>query len=332
MKALVSTSPGGPETLEILDLPEPEPRVGEARIRVVASSVNFPDLLIIEDKYQYRPARPFSPGAEISGVIDKVGEGVEGLAPGMRVLAMVGWGGMAELAVAPAEKVVPIPDAMSFEQAAALVLTYGTSYHALRDRAKLRQGDTLLVLGAAGGVGLAAVELGVAMGARVFAAVSSQEKLAIAMNAGAASGLVYPRNPLDGAAQKALSAEIKQLCGGQGPDVIYDPVGGDYSEPALRSIGWQGRYLVVGFPAGIARLPLNLPLLKGCDILGVFYGAAVDRDPEYYSRGVRDLFGFFERGEIRPHIHAVYPLEQAPAALEALASRTTAGKIIVSLA
>lgn len=332
MKALVSTTPGGPETLEILDLPDPEPRAGEARIRVAASSVNFPDLLIIEDKYQYRPARPFSPGAEVSGVIDKVGEGVDGLVVGMRVLAMVGWGGMAELVVAPADKIIPIPETMSFEQAAALVLTYGTSYHALRDRAKLRQGETLLVLGAAGGVGLAAVELGVAMGAEVFAAASSQEKLAIAKNAGAAAGIVYPKNPLDSAAQKAFSAEIKLLCGKRGPDVIYDPVGGDYSEPALRSIGWQGRYLVVGFPAGIARLPLNLPLLKGCDVLGVFYGAAVDRDLAGYRRGVRDLFGFFEQGAIRPHIHAVYPLDRAQTALQALASRTTAGKIIVSLA
>lgn len=331
MKAIVSTAPGGPDTLILQDRPDPQPGAGEVRIKVAAVSVNFPDLLIIEDRYQYRPERPFSPGAEVSGVVDALGEGVEGLAIGTRVLAMVGWGGMAELVVAPAEKVIPIPDAMSFNEAAALVLTYGTSIHALADRAKLLQGETLLVLGASGGVGLAAVELGVAMGATVYAGVSSPEKLAIAKAAGAADGLVYARNPLDSTAQRALSGQIKELCGANGPNVIYDPVGGDYSEPALRSIAWQGRYLVVGFPAGIAQMPLNLPLLKGCDILGVFYGSAVERDPQAYRAGVQNLFDYFARGAIRPHIHAVYPLAETPAALQALASRTVVGKIIISI-
>lgn len=331
MKAIVSTSPGGPDTLVLQERPDPRTGPGEVRIRVAAASVNFPDLLIIEDRYQYRPERPFSPGAEISGVVDEIGEGVEGLTVGTRVLAMVGWGGMAELVVVPAAKVIPIPDAMSFNEAAALVLTYGTSFHALADRAKLQAGETLLVLGASGGVGLAAVELGVAMGATVYAAVSSPEKLEIAKAAGASGGLVYPRNPLDSTAQRALAGQIKELCGAAGPNVIYDPVGGDYSEPALRSIAWQGRYLVVGFPAGIANMPLNLPLLKGCDILGVFYGSAVDRDLQSFRAGVQSLFDYFLQGAIRPHIHAVYPLAEAPAALHALASRTVVGKIVISL-
>lgn len=331
MKAIVSVAPGSPETLRLQDRPDPEPGPGEVRIRVAAASVNFPDLLIIEDKYQYKPERPFSPGAEVAGTVDAVGDGVRDLKPGTRVLAMLGWGGMAEYTIAPAAKVVPIPDAMPFNDAAALVLTYGTSYHALADRAKLGKGETLLVLGAAGGVGLAAVELGVAMGATVLAAASSAEKLAIAKTAGASNGIVYPRNPLDVAAQRTLSAELKALCGAAGPDVIYDPVGGDYSEPALRSIAWQGRYLVVGFPAGIARLPLNLPLLKGCDVVGVFYGAAIDREPETFRQGVEQLFAYYGKGQIRPHIHAVYPLAKAADALIALASRNTAGKVIVAV-
>ena len=331
MKAIVSQSPGGPDTLTMIDLPEPQPGKGEVRIRVEAASVNFPDLLIIEDKYQYKPERPFSPGAEISGTIDAVGEGVTEPRIGTRVLAMLGWGGMAQMVVVSAAKALPMPDAMPFDEAAALVLTYGTSYHGLRDRAKLKAGETLLVLGAAGGVGLAAVELGKAMGATVYAAVSSEEKLAIARSAGATDGIVYPRNPLDGAAQKALAGQFKQLCGPHGPNVIYDPVGGDYSEPALRSIAREGRYLVVGFPAGIAKLPLNLPLLKGCDVQGVFYGSAVDRDPAAFRRGVQDLFDFYATGAIHPHIHATYSMDQAAEALKALAGRGTAGKVVVSM-
>ena len=331
MKAIVSQSPGGPDTLAMIDLPEPQPGKGEVRIRVEAASVNFPDLLIIEDKYQYKPERPFSPGAEISGTIDAVGEGVTEPRIGTRVLAMLGWGGMAQMVVVAAAKALPMPDAMPFDEAAALVLTYGTSYHGLRDRAQLKAGETLLVLGAAGGVGLAAVELGKAMGATVYAAVSSEEKLAIARSAGATDGIVYPRNPLDGAAQKALAGQFKKLCGPHGPNVIYDPVGGDYSEPALRSIAWEGRYLVVGFPAGIAKLPLNLPLLKGCDVQGVFYGSAVDRDPAAFRQGVQELFDFYATGAIHPHIHATYPMDKAAEALKALAGRGTAGKVVVSM-
>lgn len=331
MKAIVSEAIGGPDTLVVVDRPVPQPGPGEVRVRVEAVGVNFPDLLIIEDKYQFRPQRPFSPGAEISGVVDALGEGVEGIETGTRVLAMLGWGGMAQMVIVPAQKLITIPDAMPFDEAAAFVMTYGTSYHALKDRARLRSGESLLVLGAAGGVGLAAVELGKAMGATVYAAVSSQEKLDIAIKAGADAGLVYPRNPLDAAAQKSLAAEIKTLCGKSGPNVIYDPVGGDYAQPALRSIAPGGRYLVVGFPAGIPSMPLNLPLLKRADILGVFWGAEIDDDPQGHRRSVAELLDFYGQSKIRPHIHATYPMEQAGEALKALAGRSTAGKIVVKM-
>lgn len=329
MKAVLSPAAGGPDTLEIRETEAPQPASGEVRIRVAAIGVNFPDLLIIEDKYQFKPQRPFSPGAEVSGVIDALGEGVFGLKVGDRVLAMLGWGGMAEQVVAPATKVFVIPEAMPFDDAAAFLMTYGTSYHALVDRGSLKAGETLLVLGAAGGVGLAAVELGKALGARVIAAVSSSEKLTIARQAGADDGLVYPSGALDHAAQKALSGQFKAACGPDGPHVIYDPVGGDYSEPALRSIAWEGRYLVVGFPAGIARLPLNLPLLKGCDIRGIFWGSAIERDPERHRSATSELLDLYARGLIKPRIHARYPMERAGEALTMLASRQSAGKVVV---
>ncbi|MCV0394541.1 MAG: NADPH:quinone oxidoreductase family protein [Rhizobiaceae bacterium] len=331
MKALLSREIGGPDMLVLEDVAEPSPGKGEVRIAVEAIGVNFPDLLIIEDKYQFRPERPFSPGAEISGIIDAVGEGVDASRVGERVLAMLGWGGMAGKVVAPAAKAMRIPDAMPFDEAAAFVMTYGTSHHALADRAKLKSGETLLVLGAAGGVGLAAVELGKAAGARVIAAVSSAEKLEIAKKAGADDGVVYPRGPLDAAAGKELAGAFKQICGKNGADVIYDPVGGDYTEPALRSIAWEGRYLVVGFPAGIAKLPLNLVLLKGCDVRGVFWGSAVERDPEGHRQAVADLFELYGKGGIRPHIHERFPLAKAPDALRTLASRGAAGKIVVTV-
>lgn len=331
MKALLSHVPGGPETLVVEDVAEPQPGAGQVRIAVEAVGINFPDLLIIEDRYQFRPERPFAPGAEVSGVVDAVGEGVAGLKPGDRVLSMLGWGGLAEKVVAPADGVFIIPPSMSFDEAAAFLMTYGTSHHALRERGGLRAGETLLVLGAAGGVGLAAVELGRAMGARVIAAVSSEEKLAVARAAGADAGVVYPSGPFDPAGQKSLSGLFKQACGEAGADVIYDPVGGDYSEPALRSIAWEGRYLVVGFPAGIARLPLNLPLLKGCDIRGVFWGSAVERDRERHRQATSELFALFEQGAVKPRIHERFPLARAADALRMLGSRRAAGKVVVTI-
>lgn len=330
MKALLSTAVGPPESLVLSELPAPTAGRGEVVIAVKAVGVNFPDVLIIEDKYQFKPSRPFAPGGEVAGLVAAVGEGVTGLTLGQRVLASPGWGGMAEQIAIAADRCIPIPEAMPFAEAAALLLTYGTSYYALKDRARLKAGETLLVLGAAGGVGAAAVELGKAMGAKVIAAVSSEEKLAFAKACGADGGHVYPSGPLDKDAQKTLSDGLKQACGG-GADVIYDAVGGDYAEPALRAINWEGRHLVIGFPAGIPKLPLNLTLLKSCQIVGVFWGAAVARDPAGHAANVADLFRLYGEGKIRPRISATYPLERGGEAIRALADRAAQGKLVVTV-
>ena len=331
MRAVQSLVAGGTEALELRDVPVPEPLPGEVRLRVKAVGVNYPDLLIIADRYQYKPQRPFSPGAEVSGIVDALGGGVTALQPGQRVMAMLGWGGMAEYITVAASKCFVIPDAMPMDEAAAFLMTYGTSYHALRDRAVLQAGETLLVLGAGGGVGLAAVELGRALGANVVAAASSEAKLATAKALGAHQGVIYPAGPLDRDQQRAFSAAIKVACGGMGPDVIYDPVGGSYAEPALRSIARHGRYLVVGFPAGIPSIPLNLPLLKECDLRGVFWGAHIEHDPEAHAKAVAELLALYAQGLIRPVIHARLPLEQAPAAIDLLSTREVVGKVVVTL-
>src|SRR5262245_26712823 len=263
MKAMLSKRVGGPDTLELEDLPDPTPGADEVLIAVKACGVNYPDVLIIEDRYQFKPLRPFAPGGEVAGVVETAGAGVTAIKPGDRVIGSLIWGGMAEKVAVAAERCTPMPDTMPFDEASALVLTYGTSIHALKDRARLQKGETLLVLGAAGGVGLSAVELGKAYGAHVIAAASSQEKVDLARKHGADVGVVYPAGPFDRAGTRALADLFKGACGENGADVIYDPVGGDYSEAALRSIAWEGRFLVVGFPAGIPRLPLNLTLLKG---------------------------------------------------------------------
>lgn len=332
MKALLSHTPGGPETLTLSETPEVAPGPGEVAIRVAAVGLNFPDLLIIRDLYQFKPPRPFAPGSECAGVIEAMGPDVQGLAVGDRVLAVTGWGALAERVVTKAAgRITKIPDGMSFADAAAFLMTYGTSYHALRGRAGLKAGETLLVLGAAGGVGLAAVELGKAMGARVLAACSSDEKLEIARAAGADDGIVYPAAIEGKDASRALAEAFKTLCGKHGADVIYDPVGGGYAEPALRSIAWEGRYLVVGFPAGIANLPMNLPLLKACSVIGVFWGASVQRDPASHASDVQDLFDLYQRGSIKPRVQLVRGLAAAPAALELLAARKATGKLVVDL-
>ncbi|NNM71390.1 NADPH:quinone oxidoreductase family protein [Enterovirga aerilata] len=331
MKALVSEAPGGPETLVLRDMPEPEPGPGEVLVAVKACGANFPDVLIIQDKYQFRPPRPFAPGAEISGVVERVGEGVTGLKPGDRVIGSLLAGGMAEKAVVPAAKCLAIPDTMPFDEASAFILTYGTSYHALKNRAGLKPGETLLVLGAAGGVGLAAVELGKAMGARVVAAVSSEEKLALARKHGADSGFVYGPAPSSREESKALADAFKAACGEGGADVIYDPVGGDYAEPALRAIAWEGRYLVVGFPAGIPRLPLNLTLLKSCQVVGVFWGEFTRRDPAGNAQNNRELLDLYAAGKIRPYVSERYPLERGAEAIRKLASRGATGKLVVTV-
>jgi NADPH:quinone reductase-like Zn-dependent oxidoreductase len=331
MKALLSHEPGGPETLRLTELADPVPGPGELLVRVRAAAVNYPDVLIIEDKYQFKPPRPFVPGGEIAGEIEAVGEGVEGWKPGDRLIAVPGWGGFSEKIVIPAKAGVPLPESRSFTDGAALLLTYATSIHALYDRGKLEAGQTLLVLGAAGGVGLAAVELGKARGARVVAAVSSEEKAAAAHAAGADDAIVYPRGPFDRDGQKALAQLFKNAVGPDGANVIYDPVGGDYAEPALRAIGWEGRYLVVGFPAGIPKLPLNLTLLKSCDVCGVFWGAFAARDPKANAAHVAELFRLWDEGKINPHVSATYPLERGGAAIAAMAARQVIGKLVVTI-
>jgi NADPH2:quinone reductase len=331
MKALLSLAPGGPQSLVLQDVPAPTPGAGEVVVAVKAVGVNFPDVLIIEDKYQFKPARPFAPGGEIAGVVTAVGETVSAVKVGDRVLGSTGWGGMAEQVAVAASRVRAIPDAMPFDEAAALLMTYGTSHYALKDRAFLKPGETLLVLGAAGGVGIAAVELGKAMGARVVAAASSQEKVDFAIQCGADAGFVYPREPgADPAAQKALAEGFKTSTNG-GADVIYDAIGGAYCEPALRAMNWDGRYLVIGFPAGIPRPPLNLTLLKSCQIVGVFWGAFTAREPAKNEANIAALFALYEQGKIRPRISARYPLAQGAAAIQALADRQATGKVVVTI-
>ena len=331
MKAMLSKSVGGPDTLVFEDLPSPEAKPGHAVISVKACGVNYPDVLIIEDKYQFKPARPFAPGGEVAGVVKSVGEGVTHVKVGDRVLGNTGWGGMAEELSLEAGRLIPIPDAMPFDEAAAFIMTYGTSYYGLKDRGYLKPGETLLVLGAAGGVGLAAVELGKAMGARVIAAASSQAKVDLAIKHGADAGVVYPAGPFDKDGTKALAGLFKDACGANGADVIYDGVGGDYAEAALRSSAWEGRFLVIGFPAGIPRIPLNLALLKSCQIVGVFWGAAVARDPKAHQQNVRELFDLYKAGKIKPYVSERFPLAKAADAIAHLASRKAMGKVVVTM-
>jgi NADPH2:quinone reductase len=331
MRALLSHQPGGPETLRLEQLPDPTPGPGELLVRVRACSINYPDVLIIEDKYQLKPPRPFAPGSEIAGEVEAVGEGVTSWTAGDRLIAATGYGGLVEKIVIPAKAGIPLPPERSFEEGSALLLTYATSIHALLDRGKLQAGQTLLVLGAAGGVGLAAVEIGKAVGARVIAAASSEAKAAAALEAGADGTVVYPVGPFDKDGLKALSQLFKDAVGPSGADVIYDPVGGDYSEAALRSIAWEGRFLVVGFPAGIAKLPLNLTLLKSCDVCGVFWGGFVAREPKRNAAHVEQLFRWWDEGRIAPKISATYPIERAGEAIEALRDRKAVGKLVVTL-
>lgn len=330
MKAMLSTAPGGPETLQLTELPDPEPGKGQVLIRVHAAGLNFPDTLMIRDLYQFRPERPFAPGGEIAGEILSIGEGVTDLAPGDRVLAMIGHGGFVTHVAVDAGSVVKIPDVMPYEDAACFVFTYGTSLHALKDRAQLQAGETLLILGGASGVGAAAIELAKARGATVIAAVSSQEKADFCTKLGADKTLIYPRE-LDRDAQKALAGQIKELAGPEGVDVVYDAVGGDYAEPALRSLAWKGRFLVVGFPAGIPKIPLNLTLLKGSQIVGVFWGAAVKREPENHAANMAELSQLYAEGKVKPQISARFPLEQAGEALKLMDERKAMGKVVLTI-
>ena len=328
MRALLSHSPGGPETLRLDELPDRAPGPGELLVRVRACAINYPDVLIIEDKYQLKPPRPFAPGSEIAGEVEAVGEGVSGWSAGDRLIAAVGFGGLVEKIVIPAKAGIPLPAERSFADGSALLLTYATAIHALVDRGRLGAGQTLLVLGAAGGVGIAAVEIGKALGARVIAAVSSDEKAHAARDAGADDAVIYPSGEFD---PRALSQLFKDAVGSAGADVILDPVGGAYAEAALRSIGWEGRFLVVGFPAGIPKLPLNLTLLKSCDVCGVFWGAFAARDPQRNAAHVEQLFRWWAEGKIAPKVSQTYSLERGGEAIAALRDRKAIGKLVVTL-
>jgi len=323
MKAVLCKHFGPPSELVVEDMPSLQAGPGQVLVNVHACGVNFPDTLIIQGQYQFKPPFPFSPGAEVAGLVVEVGSGVTGFKPGDRVIAATTWGGYAQEALAQADRVTHMPDGMSFQTGAAFLLTYGTSHHALKDRGQLQAGETVLVLGAAGGVGLAAVEIAKAMGAKVIAAASSDYKLAVCKEHGADETINY--------AKEDLRDRIKALTDGRGIDVVYDPVGGALTEPALRSMAWRGRYLVVGFAAGtIPNIPLNLPLLKGCAILGVFLGAFMRNEPQRYASELKELLGWIEEGKLRPHVCAVYPLERAADAMYDLMNRKVTGKVILS--
>jgi NADPH2:quinone reductase len=322
MKALLCTRHGTPDDLELTDIADPTPGPGEAVIRIASAALNFFDTLIIAGKYQVKPEMPFSPAAEFAGTVEAIGSGVRGLKSGDRVLGFAGHGAARERIALATERLVKIPDGVDFDRAAGLCVTYGTTLHALKDRAHLKPTDTLAVLGASGGVGLAAVELGKLMGARVIACASSAEKVAFAHEHGADDGIDYGKDDLKEA--------LRRVTEGRGADVIYDPVGGAYTEAALRSIAWQGRFLVIGFAAGdIPKLPLNLVLLKGCDVLGVFWGSWIERDPAGHRANTEQLLDWVAQGKLSSHVHAVYPLAQAPEALKAIAGRKVMGKVIL---
>lgn len=321
MKAVVCKAYGPPESLVVEELPSPTAGEGQVVIDVKASGVNFPDLLIIQNQYQFKPPLPFTPGGEVAGVIKEVGAGVEGLEVGDRVLASTGFGGFASEVAVVARSAVKIPDSMDFATASAFLMTYGTSHYALKDRAHIKPGETLLVLGAAGGVGLAAVELGKVMGARVIAAASADDKLQTCREHGADEVINY--------ATEDLKERTKQLTGGLGADVVYDPVGGPYAEAALRATNWEGRFLVIGFTAGIPKVPLNLTLLKSCDIVGVFWGAFVMRNPARHAEHVAELLRWFEEGKLKPHVCATYPFREVAKALNEIAARKVKGKVVL---
>ena len=323
MKALLCKEFGPPESLVLEEVPDPVPAEGQAVVDIEAAAVNFPDALMIEGKYQFQPPFPFSPGSEAAGTVSAVGPGVSNVKAGDRVIAMTGHGAFAEKVLANAATLMPIPDSMSTEQAAAFSMIYGTSWHALKQRGRLQAGETLLVLGAAGGVGLAAVELGKAVGARVIAAASSDEKLQVAKEAGADDLVNYG----DG----QLKDKVKALTDGRGADVIYDPVGGDLFDQCMRCINWKGRVLVIGFTAGIPKLPTNLTLLKGCEVVGVFWGAFTGREPEESATNFAELFAMFEQGKINPPVRHQYSLEEGAAAIRLLADRKATGKVVIQV-
>lgn len=324
MKALLCKQFGPPESLVLEDVPSPQAGAGEVVISVKAASVNFPDVLIIQNKYQFKPPLPFSPGSELAGVVKEIGAGVTNVKPGDRIIAFTTFGAFAEEAKTEAARLLPMPEGMSYEAGASFILTYGTTDHALRDRGQIRAGECLLVLGAAGGVGVAAIEVGKALGARVIACASSEEKLEVCRQHGADETINY--------SAEDLRERIKVLTGGKGVDVIYDAVGGPYTEPAFRSIAWRGRHLVIGFAAGdIPKLPLNLALLKGASVVGVFWGDYTRREPKAFAESARQLARWYQEGKLKPHVSARFPLEKAADAMKLLASRKAKGKVVVTI-
>lgn len=324
MKAVVCVEHGMPEKLVVKEIATPEPGRGQVRVKLEAAGVNFPDTLIIQNLYQFKPALPFVPGGEAAGTVDAVGEGVADLKVGDRVVAMTGNGCFAEFVIANRAQVVPIPGDMPSDIAAGFTMTYGTSHHALKQRARLQPGETLLVLGAAGGVGLTAVELGKLMGAKVIAAASSDEKLALTREYGADETINYTTED--------LKARVKELTGGRGVDVIYDPVGDRFAEPAFRSIGWNGRYLVVGFAGGaIPSLPLNLALIKGASLVGVFWGAFTQAEPALHRENMAELLAWYNEGKLKPHVSRHFSLDEGPAAIRWMMDRKATGKVVLTV-
>jgi len=323
MKTLQCQQYGPPSSLKLVDIPSPVPKEKEVLVEVKACGVNFPDTLIIQGLYQFKPEPPFAPGSDVAGVVKAVGEGVKQFKPGDQVFGMVAYGGFAEEIILPIKSCFPMPPGMDFTVAASFMMAYGTSYHALKDRARLKEGETLVVLGAAGGVGLTAVELGHNMGAKVIACASTDEKIELCKHYGATEGINYTN--------ENLKERIKELTGGKGADVIYDPVGGDYSEQALRAMNWKGRFLVVGFAAGqIPKIPLNLALLKGCQIVGVFFGDfATRREPMKGLQNTMELMQMHREGKIKPHIHKTYSLEEGIQALTDMGERKVRGKAVI---
>ncbi|WP_150909974.1 NADPH:quinone oxidoreductase family protein [Marinobacter halotolerans] len=324
MRAILCKEYGPAGKLVIEDIPSPEVKGRGVKVKVKAAGLNFPDTLIIEGKYQLKPTMPFSPGGEMSGEVIEVGEKVTRFKPGDRVAGLTGYGAFAEEVIVPEQNILPIPDAMSDEKAAAFSMVYGTSYYALKQRANIQPGETLLVLGASGGVGLATIELGKAMGAKVIAAASTAEKLAVAKEAGADELINYSEEPLKEA--------VKKLTNSKGVDVIYDPVGGEFTEQALRAMAWNGRHLIIGFAAGdIPQIPANLTLLKGCSVVGVFWGSFTQREPENSAKNMMELLQMFAEGKIDPKISQVFEFEEYEKALGALTGRTATGKIVLKV-
>jgi len=321
MKAMLCKELGHPSNMVLEEVPSPVAGKKEVLITIKACSVNFPDTLMVQGLYQFKPPMPFSPGSDVAGVVKAVGEGVKHLKPGDDVFGLVAHGGFAEEVVLPAATVFPKPPMMDYKTAASFMMAYGTSYYALKDRANLKEGETLLVLGASGGVGLAAVELGKLMGAKVIAAASTQEKLDVCKQYGADELINYK--------EEDLKKRVKELTGGKGANVVYDPVGGDYTEAALRATAWEGRFLIIGFPAGIAKIPMNLPLLKGCQIVGVFWGSFAQRTPQENMKNTMELITMFGKGKLKPYIHGVYSLADSRQALIDMMDRKVKGKVII---